>query len=335
MSAAPPATDFKNSVISALQTMYTGELSLPGGKFKAMAYKKAIDNIRRFDGPVTSAEDIKKVDGVGKKIYDKIVEIVATGGLAAAERMKARTDVGAMDTLLGIHGVGPVKARELIAAGYTSIAELRAHPEVLNDTQRLGLKHYEAGIQRIPRAEMMAHEAILLGALPGVLTGTIVGSYRRGAVNSGDIDVLLSYNAPGSHFAVFRDYVAKLAERGYIVDQLVSGNKKWMGYVRLGIDGIPRRLDLLLTPPAEFAYAILYFTGSDKFNIAFRRHCLTRGYSLNEHTMTPVGTVPPPSPPPMTSEADIFAFVGLRYVPPTERVDGAQIVPVLVRTPNA
>jgi DNA polymerase/3'-5' exonuclease PolX len=308
--------------------MYTGELSLPGGKFKALAYKKAIDNIRRFDGPVTSAEDIKKVDGVGKKIYDKIVEIVATGGLAAAERMKARTDVSAMDTLLGIHGVGPVKARELIAAGYTSIAELRAHPEVLNDTQRLGLKHYEAGIQRIPRAEMMAHEAMLLGALPGVLTGTIVGSYRRGAANSGDIDVLLSYNAPGSHFAVFRDYVAKLAERGYIVDKLVSGDKKWMGYVRLGIDGIPRRLDLLLTPPAEFAYAILYFTGSDKFNIAFRRHCLTRGYSLNEHTMKPVGTAPPPSPPPMTSEADIFAFVGLRYVPPTERVDGAQIVPV-------
>ena len=106
MSAAPPATDFKNSVISALQTMYTGELSLPGGKFKAMAYKKAIDNIRRFDGPVTSAEDIKKVDGVGKKIYDKIVEIVATGGLAAAERMKARTDVGAMDALKALDDNG-------------------------------------------------------------------------------------------------------------------------------------------------------------------------------------------------------------------------------------
>jgi len=32
-------------------------------------------------------------------------------------------------------------------------------------------------------------------------------------------------------------------------------------------------------------------------------------------------------PPGMKTEQDIFAFLGLRYVPPEMRVDGAQIVP--------
>jgi DNA polymerase/3'-5' exonuclease PolX len=88
---------------------------------------------------------LKTAEGIGKKIYDKIVEILATGGLAAAERMKERSDVGAMDALLGVHGIGPVKAKELMRAGITSIASLRAavsaDPDLLNDTQKIGLTY--------------------------------------------------------------------------------------------------------------------------------------------------------------------------------------------------
>ena len=83
-----------------------------------------------------------------------------------------------------------------------------------------------------------------------------------------------------------------------------------------------------MTPPDEFPYAILYFTGSDVFNVAFRKHCLTLGYSLNEHTMKPVGDAAKKAVPTMDKEEDIFAFVGLKYVPPTERVNGRQIVAV-------
>ena len=98
--------------------------------------------------------------------------------------------------------------------------------------------------------------------------------------------------------------------------------------MRVGPRGKARRLDLLLTEPVEYAYALLYFTGSDKFNVAFRKYAGDKGYTLNEHTMVPLKGSSAPMPPGMKSEKDIFAFLGLRYVPPEERIDGNQVVPV-------
>jgi DNA polymerase/3'-5' exonuclease PolX len=91
--------------------------------------------------------------------------------------------------------------------------------------------------------------------------------------------------------------------------------------------GKARRLDLLMTPDEEYAYAILYFTGSDRFNVAFRQYALDKGYTLNEHTLTPIkeGVKEVPY---MKTEQDIFKFLGLRYIAPAYRVDGNQIIQV-------
>ena len=335
--------DYKPLVLDALETMRKGELAISGSgaKFKAGAYKKAIDTLRRMDGPLTSVESVRGMDGIGAKITAKIEEVIATGGLRAAERMKERADLGAFEILTSIHGIGPVKARELIGAGITSVAGLRAAARadagLLTEAQTLGLKYYEDGVLRIPRAEMERHEATLLGAVPSPLFGKIVGSYRREAPDSGDVDMLVSYPETMSDKdaqALFRTFVATLESRGYIEAKLAGGGKKWMGYVRLGAGGAgsgaggrARRLDLLLTPPAEFAYALLYFTGSDKFNVAFRRWCLDLGYSLNEHTLTPVGAAKPPAPP-MKTERDIFRWAGLKFVRPSSRIDNSSLKPL-------
>ena len=94
--------------------------------------------------------------------------------------------------------------------------------------------------------------------------------------------------------------------------------------------GKARRLDLLMTPDEEYAYAILYFTGSDRFNVAFRQYALDKGYTLNEHKLTTFreGVSQPPY---MKTEKDIFKFLGLRYIEPSKRVDGNQIIPIKSR----
>jgi DNA polymerase beta len=340
MASDSGAKDYKEAVISGLETMRLGELAVAGSgaKFKALAYKKAIDALRRIPGPLTSIDDVKGVEGIGQKIEAKIADVLATGTMGAAVRMRARTDVGAFEVLTAIHGIGPVKARELIAGGVGSVEDLRAavaaDSGLLTDAAKLGLKYYEDGVLRIPRAEMERHEAALLAALPAPLFGKIVGSYRREAVSSGDVDMLVSYPESMSEkdaSALFRRFVSELERLGYIEAKLAGGAKKWMGYVRLGVGGagtgapLPaRRLDLLLTPPDEFAYALLYFTGSDKFNVAFRRYCLDLGYSLNEHTLTPVGA-DKPAPPPMKTERDIFRWAGLKFVRPSQRTDGSAL----------
>jgi len=325
------------SILSALETMRKGEIA-KGEKtssFKARAYKKVMDQIQRLDRPIRSYDDLAGVTGIGEKIEEKIKEILATGSLASAERVKAAYSIDAVDELLTVHGIGPVKARELVAAGIKSVAALSAavaaDPSLLNDTQKMGLKYHDTATLRIPRAEMRAHEDILIGFMPDGLDGEVVGSYRRGAADSGDVDMLITYKAGTTEAAakrLFHEFVDTLEEAGYILDELVSGEKKWMGYVSKSAKGKARRLDLLLTPPAEYAYAVLYFTGSDKFNVAFRKYVNDKGYTLNEHAMVPLKGSKAPMPPGMKSERDIFAFLGLRYVPPEERVDAHQIIVV-------
>jgi DNA polymerase/3'-5' exonuclease PolX len=168
---------------------------------------------------------------------------------------------------------------------------------------------------------MEQHAATLLAALPASLQGTIVGSYRRKATSSGDIDMLLK-GASG-----FKEYVAALKASKYIVEVLAEGDKKCLAICKLpgAADSKGRRLDLLVTPEAEYAYAILYFTGSDVFNVAMRKWALTKGYSLNEHLLTPLKPEETATPPPMTTEKDIFDFLGLVYVEPEDRKGEEQI----------
>lgn len=307
-----------------------------GGKtagFKAKAYDKVIKEIKALGHPITKYEDVAGVSGIGDKIKDKIEEILATGSLASAERAKAAYNLDATDELKTIHGIGDVKARDLIAAGIKSVSDLKdavkKNPKLLTAAQTLGLKYHDSAALRIPRKEMTLHEDVIKAYLPATLDATIVGSYRRGAADSGDVDVLVSYK--GDEKAAikrFAEYIKILEETGYILDKLSGGEKKWMGYAKVGTTGIPRRLDVLLTPPEEYAYAILYFTGSDKFNVAFRAYAKKKGYTINEHKMVPTGDAA--VPPGMKTEKDIFDFLGLRYVPPEERKDERQVVPVSV-----
>jgi DNA polymerase/3'-5' exonuclease PolX len=124
---------------------------------------------------------------------------------------------------------------------------------------------------------------------------------------------------------LFIKTVDGLMQKGYIVDTLAQGPKKFLGYVKVTPDAKPRRLDLLMSPPNEFAYAILYFTGSQNFNVAFRRHAQDKGYTINEHTMKPTKEGVP-AVPAMRTEKDIFDFLGLVFVEPNERRGVSEVV---------
>jgi DNA polymerase/3'-5' exonuclease PolX len=154
-----------------------------------------------------------------------------------------------------------------------------------------------------------------------------VGSFRRGLATSGDIDVLIRV-PEGTPAKTVKEQLAMMVEQmkkaGYIEEVLAIGEHKCMAICRLDETGTARRLDLLMTPEEEYAYAILYFTGSDRFNVAFRQYTLEKGYTLNEHTMMllrPEARAVPR----MRTEKDIFRFLGLKYVEPTDRIDGKQI----------
>lgn len=324
-------SDIKQTIITALDVLRRRE-EANRAYFPMKAYKKAIEELKMTTKPIRTIEDLAGIPGIGAGTRKKIVEIIETGKLAEAEEAKEDYQLDAFDTLTGVYGIGVVKAKELIADGIKTIAELRAavkkNPKLLNDKQKIGLKYYEDILERIPRTEMADMEKLLLANMRGRMKGVVVGSYRRGAENSGDIDVLLTL--PGKDDEVrakaFHEYVERLKNSGFMIEVLSEGDQKCLSIVRLGPKGLARRLDLLLVDTEEFPYALLYFTGSGDFNVAFRKHALSLGYTLNEHEMKLTGKVAGAAPvPKMKFEAQIFAFLGLKYKDPKQRIGATSV----------
>lgn len=316
--------DFKAKIIDELDVLRKKEVQ-DKQVFKARAYSKVIAQLKSLSKPVTSLEDLNDVEGIGEKIRLKIVEILDTGTLRQAAEVRKERKLDTTDMLMKVYGIGPVKAKQLVKdyqiTSYTHLREVvQKEPSVLNAKQKIGLHYAEDLLLRIPRQEMTEHERVLQAHMPKGFTMQVVGSYRRGAPDSGDIDVLLcapKLNATDASKA-FSSLCEELQKSKYILEILALGPKKCMAICKTKMDGVARRLDLLLTPKEEYAYAELYFTGSDKFNVAMRQHALDKGYTMNEHGMKPLrdGVTEPPM---MKSEKDIFAFLDYPYVAPTKR----------------
>ena len=294
--------------------------------FKARAYTKAIKEIERLPA-VHSIADVKDLPGVGAKIAAKVAEVLDTGHLLEAEEAKEDYSLEAYNALQEVHGIGPAKARDLITKhGIKTIDALHSaaatNVELLTHAQTVGLKFLDDLKKRIPRAEMEKHEAYVRRQLPKEFEMVVVGSYRRGLPTSGDFDVMITSRSltelvAASHFQQFIDL---LVDEGYIRGEFARGEHKFMGVCRLPRHQTHRHVDLLLCKPEEYWYTILYFTGSDVFNVSMRRHALSKGYSLSEHGLKRVrdGVSVPPA---MNSEKDIFDFLGLTYVEPTSRIN--------------
>lgn len=325
------APDIRPTIVAELDILRRIAVTESAGVFKARAYANAIKAIQAWPTPIYGVADVPaaaKGDGIGKEIRIKILRIIEEGCLDIPEADRARAT--ALEAFQGIYGVGPKKAEQLIDAGYTTIAEIRAaqaaNPKFLNKNQQIGLRYYDELQLRIPRAEMDAHAATLMAHKPAALEGVIVGSYRRGAANSGDIDMLIRTANPAVDAgAALSDFVAALRTAGYIREVLAHGDHKCLAISQLPSQPA-RRLDLLVTPPAEFPFAVFYFTGCDTFNVQVRSHALELGFTLNEHALTHIASGKPVGG--IKMERDIFTALKLVWREPHERTGPDAVVSV-------
>jgi NAD-dependent DNA ligase len=304
-----------------------------GEPFRARAYQKAQETIMQFNDDITSPTQLKGKPGIGDTIMEKLNEYVKTGTLRILEREKENP----INIIGEIYGIGPKKAKELVDSGITTIAQLREkQDQVLNDTQKIGLKYYEDILKRIPREEIDQYDVIFkdvfakVAGLGSEAKFEIVGSYRRGAQNSGDIDMIITSKSG----EVFRRFVDELVKQKIILEVLSRGDTKCLVIAKLPGAEAARRVDFLYTSPKEYPFSVLYFTGSKIFNTVMRGRALTLGFSLNEHGMSKMqpkikgekavkGELVPNE---FKTESDIFDFLGMVYKKPEERIDGRALV---------
>ena len=293
-----------------------------GEPFRSRAYQKAQETIMAYPGDILSPNDLKGKPGIGETIMEKLNEYVQTGTLKILEREKNNP----VNILAEVYGIGPKKAKDLVDQGITSIADLRENQQLLNDIQKVGLQYYEDILKRIPRSEIENYKSIFEKAFPKETDGKmeIVGSYRRGAQSSGDIDVIITSNSP----RVFTTFVDNLIKEKIILYVLSRGPTKCLVVAKIPSSDVARRVDFLYTNPEEFPFAILYFTGSKIFNTVMRHIALEKGYTMNEHGIYKIEVKKKGEKVQrtFTSEEDIFDFLGLEYKSPIERTDGRAIV---------
>ncbi|XP_003972614.2 DNA polymerase lambda [Takifugu rubripes] len=302
-----------------------------GDKWRALGYSKAVNALKSHHKPVTSYQEACQIPGIGKRMADKIDEIMESGHLRKLDHIGEAVPV--LELFTNIWGAGAKTAQLWYQQGFRTLEDIRTKAH-LSSTQKIGLKHYDDFLDRMPREEAAAIEKVVRDAALAVDPHLVVmacGSYRRGKATCGDVDVLISHPDGKSHKGVFTKVLQSLHDSGFLTDDLVSHEengeqKKYMGVCRLpGPGQRHRRLDVIVVPYNEFACALMYFTGSAHFNRSMRALAKTKSMSLSEHSLNKnvvrKGSVKVFGGAPLATltERDVFNLLGVPYRQPNER----------------
>jgi DNA polymerase (family X) len=149
-----------------------------------------------------------------------------------------------------------------------------------------------------------------LSEVPGVTHAAYCGSLRRFAETCGDVDVVVAATdaAPVMETFLAMPLVDRVLGRGETKTSVVTPR------------GI--QIDVRVVAPPQLGAALLYFTGSKAHNVKLRMRALARGLTLNEYALTEVegGKVVA-----RETEEEIYAALGLPFIPPVLREDAGEI----------
>jgi DNA polymerase/3'-5' exonuclease PolX len=306
-------------------------------QYRSNAYYNAAMAIRSYPKLITSGQQARQeIKGIGQSISLDIDQYLSTGKISRLEELKnlyQEKQHEIIDLFKSVHGIGPVTAKRYYDLGYRTLDDLWNRGNLTN-AQKLGIIYYEHLQQKIPRDEMDIINSVFeqtFNQYDPDLEWVITGSYRRGEPDSGDIDLLIKMKDGVG----LSDIISLLKEieiegsdqKGVLVGDLALGQQKYLGIFRLSPEYNAHRIDILFVPEEEWAYAVLYFTGSRKFNILMRKVASDFGLTLNEHGLMDADGNQYPA----KTEEDIFTMLNLVYLRPEDRTRNIETLDILYR----
>jgi DNA polymerase (family X) len=299
--------------------------------FKIRAYRTGAETVRSFAGDfveLARQNKLKGIKGLGDALQEKAVELVATGKLVFFEKLRGEFPEGIFE-LFELSGLGPKKIALLYETlGIGSIPQLA---EALETGKLTGLPGFaEKSVQKLKEsiafrashadtfrrdqaADFVEQLLEALRSLEVVSQVQVAGSFRRGKEVVRDLDFLVATKSPGEVMEFF------VSQPG-VHEVLAKGETKSSVRLENGL-----QVDLRAVTNAEFPYALAYFTGSKEHNVAMRGRALKQGWTLNEYRFAPTDPNSPAPAPQLNTEQDIYAFLGLEYVPPELRENTGEI----------
>lgn len=305
-------------------------------EWRTRAYRQAVGVLKRQTKRISTYDEAYALPMIGDRLATKIEEIAMTNRLRRLDNTKQDPSDQALQIFTKIYNVGFAAASRWVSAGYKTLDDLKAHAN-LTPKQLIGIEHYHDFNTKIPRDEVTALGEIVQKAVESIdpkVTATIMGSYRRGAKTSGDIDLMLTREGTTSSnelLPFLHTLVEKLTTQGFLVAALAEsrsdGGSKWHGACVLPGNPMWRRIDFLLVPSSEMGAALIYFTGDDIFNRSIRLLSSKKGLRLNQKGLfkdimrgpgrekSNEGTLIEGA-----DEKKIFEYLGVPWRPPEHRI---------------
>lgn len=305
--------------------------------FKARAYRRAaavIANLSADIAAVAMEGGLEALPGIGKGLATKIDEILRTGTCRSFEELKAEVPEALRD-LLAIPGVGARTAatlyRELGIRTLDDLERAARSGRIRNikgmsvrTEQRIidGLARMRTRNGRTPLgiAKPLAEELVAsLSQLSAVTAIDIAGSIRRRKEDVGDIDLVAASVRPDEVTEAF----CRLPQ---VASVLARGATKASVMLRLGC-----QVDLRVVAPEQFVTARHHLTGSKEHNAKLRGLARQRGLRINEYGLFRLDGEESAAEEaagmsvPVRSEGELYAQLGMAYIPPELREDRAEI----------
>ena len=314
---------------------------------RVLAYRTAAKTVREASVSVAAlarAGRATELPGIGATLQEKIVTLLDTGTIPAAERLREKFPAGLI-AITRIPGLGPKRARLLHSElGIDSPRSLReaALAQRLRAVRGLGPK-FEANVLAalrdgvaeraaprivLPKA-IAVGEALIAGLGESGGRGThvqLAGSARRQADAVKDLDLIATTSRP-----------AALANRLAALDEIESVTTASGAGARARTHaGIA--VDVRIAAPGQLGNLLQHFTGSGRHNAALREWAVRGGLHSSEYGLLEDASGRTRT---CATEAELYGLLGLAYIEPelredrgelqAARLDGGAGLPELVR----
>ncbi|NXJ69838.1 TDT nucleotidylexotransferase, partial [Rostratula benghalensis] len=316
-----------------------------------LEFLRAASVLKFLPFPVTRMKDIQGLPCMGDRVRDVIEEIIEEGESSRAKEVLNDERYKSFKQFTSVFGVGVKTAEKWYRMGLQTLEEVKADKTLkLSKMQKAGFLYYEDLVSCVTKAEADAVSLIVKNTvcmfLPDALV-TITGGFRRGKKIGHDIDFLITSPGPREDHELLHKGLllyCDVIESTFVKEQLPNRKvdamdhfQKCFAILKLyqpkvdnssysmsktfemaqGKDWKAIRVDLVITPFEQYAYALLGWTGSRQFGRDLKRYATQeRKMILDNHALydrkkrifLKAG-----------SEEEIFAHLGLDYVEPWER----------------
>ncbi|WP_084960351.1 DNA polymerase/3'-5' exonuclease PolX [Thermoactinospora rubra] len=306
-----------NEEAAAALQEYAELFALTGGDaFRVRSYQKAAKAIAGFPEDISTV-DVRSVPGVGEAIALKMEEFLERGSFRQLDALREKVPAG-VRSLTKVPSLGPKTAIMLFEEfGIDSPAALAEAITSgrLDGVRGLGAKtlaNLLKGVEQLEQAGRRVHIGIAMALAEQVMSSlsaeriAYAGSLRRMKDTIGDIDILAV--APDEIMAEFR-------AQPYVAEVIAAGEKKTSVRTTTGL-----QVDLRVVPAASWGAAMQYFTGSKEHNVTVREIAVKKGWKLSEYGLFEGERLIAGA-----EEEEIYAALGMQWVPPPLREDGGEV----------